>query len=444
VQRIPLYDNGMRVFGNEPGGSTPDLQPPSTPGNFRVTGTTSNTVSLAWNASTDDIGVTGYEVLRGTTLVGSPTGLSFTDTGLTASTAYQYTVRSFDASGKRSTASPTLNATTQPVTQDYSVAASPGTLSVARGASGSTSIAISRTNFTGAVTMSASGLPTGVTVAFNPSAATTGNAVTATFTASSTATLGAATVTLTATSGSLSRSTTVSLTVTGIVTSDFTVAPSPGSLSVARGASGASTIAINRTNFTGAVTMSASGLPTGVTVAFNPSAATTGNSVTATFTASSTATLGAATVTLTAASGTTTRTTTVSLTVTGGGDSGAVTATPVVSTNSPWFNELQLRLANTGTLTALTVTVVVQRTAGVSYSGQYNTVGGQVTQANSSTTAAITYTFTLNAGQTLPASTSRTFAVQTSGNGTLHPTAGDTYTVTYTAGGQSSTTSGHF
>ena len=190
--------------------------------------------------------------------------------------------------------------------------------------------------------------------------------------------------------------------------------------------------------------MSASGLPSGVTVAFNPSAATTGNSVTATFTASSTATLGAATVTLTATSGSTIRTTTVALTITGGGDTGTVTATPVVSTNSPWFNELQLRLANTGTLTALTVTVVVQRTPGVSYSGQYNTVGGQVTQANSSTTAAITYTFTLNAGQTLGASTSRTFAVQTSGNGTLHPTSGDTWTVVYTSGGQQFTTSGTF
>jgi hypothetical protein len=133
----------------------------------------------------------------------------------------------------------------------------------------------------------------------------------------------------------------------------------------------------------------------------------------------------------------------VALTVTGGGG-GTVTATPVVSANSPWFNELQLRLANTGTLTALTVTIVVQRTPGVGYSGQYNTVGGQMTQANSSTTAAITYTFTLSAGQTLPASTSRTFAVQTSGNGSLHPTSGDTYTVAYTSGGQSFTTSGTF
>ncbi len=345
VQRIPVYDNGVRVFGSEPGGGTPDTQPPTTPANLRVTTTTSSTVTLAWDASTDDVsGVTGYQVFRGsgTSPVGTPSGLTFTDTGLAASTTYSYTVRAVDGTGKVSSASAAVNATTTAVSKDYSVAASPGTLSVARGASTSTAIAINRTNFTGGVTMSASGLPSGVTVAFSPSGSTTGNSVTATFSASSTAALGAATVTLTATSGSLSR------------------------------------------------------------------------------------------------------TTTVALTVTGGGNGGTVTATPVVSTNSPWFNELQLQLANTGTLTALTVTIVVQRTSGVSYSGMYNTVGGQIAHTNSSTTGAITYTFTLAAGQTLPAATGRTFAVQTSGNGTLHPTSGDTYTVTYTSGGQSFTTSGTF
>ena len=69
--------------------------------------------------------------------------------------------------------------------------------------------------------MSAAGLPSGVTVAFNPSAATTGNSVTATFTASSTATLGAATVTLTATSGTLTRTTSVSLTVNDVADADL-------------------------------------------------------------------------------------------------------------------------------------------------------------------------------------------------------------------------------
>ena len=76
---------------------------------------------------------------------------------------------------------------------------------------------------------------------------------------------------------------------------------------------------------------------------------------------------------------------------------------------------MQVRLANTGPITAMTVTVVVQRTTGVSYSGQYNTVGGQVTQSNVSTTSTVTYTWTLSAGQQLGASTMRTFAAQMGG-----------------------------
>jgi endoglucanase len=442
VQHIPVYDNGVRVFGAEPGGGQQDTQPPTVPANLRVTATTSSSVSLAWDASTDDVsGVTGYQVFRGATQVGSPTGLTFTDTNLAASTTFSYTVRAVDGTAKVSAASAPVSATTQSVTQDYAVAASPTSVSVVRGASAGTPVAITRTNFTGAVAFSSSALPTGVTVAFNPSTATTGNSVTATFTASSTATLGTTNVTITGTSGSLSHATTVSLTVAA--PGDFslgTAAP----VSVAQGASAGTSIAINRTSFTGAVGFTASGLPTGVTVAFNPSSATTGNTVTATFTASSTATTGAATVTITGTSGSLSHATTVSLTVTGGGGGGTVTATPSVASASPWFNELQLRLNNTATITALTVTVTVQRTTGISYSGMYNTVGGQIAQTNSSTTSAITYTFTLAAGQSLPAATGRLFAMQMSGTGTAHPTAGDLYSVTYTAGGASTTISGHF
>jgi endoglucanase len=441
VQRIPVYDNGVRIFGNEPGGGVVDQTPPTTPANLRVTGTTTTTASLAWDASTDDVGVTGYQVSRGSTVVGNVPGLTFTDSGLTANTTYSYTVRALDASGKQSGAGGPVNATTAQVTQNYTVAASPASVSLARGGTASTTVAINRTNFTGAVSFSATGLPSGVTVAFSPSAATTGNSVTATFTASGTATLGAANVSITGTSGSLARSTPVSLTVnTG---SDFTVGPGSAT-SVARGATATSTIAINRTSFTGAVGFTATGLPTGVTVSFNPSTATTGNSVVATFTASATATLGTANVTITGTSGATTRSTTIALTVTSGGGGGTVTATPSVGTASPWFNELQLRLNNTSTITALTITVTVQRTPGVSYSGMYNTVGGQIAQANISTTSTITYTFTLAAGQTLPAATGRLFAMQMSGTGTAHPTAGDTWVVSYNTGSGTQTASGTF
>jgi hypothetical protein len=125
-------------------------------------------------------------------------------------------------------------------------------------------------------------------------------------------------------------------------------------------------------------------------------------------------------------------------------NSGTVTATATVAQASPFFNEEDLKLANTVPLTALTVTITVQRTTGVSFSGQYNTVGGQILQSNSSTASAITYTFTLASGQTLGAGSGKLFAAQTGGTGTAHPTGGDTFSVTATGGGATTTVSGHF
>jgi hypothetical protein len=88
---------------------------------------------------------------------------------------------------------------------------------------------------------------------------------------------------------------------------------------------------------------------------------------------------------------------------------------------------------------------VVQRTTGISFNGQYNTVGSQITQSNSSTSSAVTYQFGLAAGQTLGAGSGWTFAAQTSGTGTVHPTTGDTFTVTFTTStGVTQTLTGHF
>ncbi|WP_214319665.1 glycosyl hydrolase family 8 [Nonomuraea sediminis] len=101
----------FQVYGTSGGSS--DTTPPTAPGNPQATGTTSSSVSLAWTASTDDVGVTGYEIYRGATLAGTATGTSFTDTGLAASTAYTYTVKAVDAAGNRSPASDAVTATTQ-------------------------------------------------------------------------------------------------------------------------------------------------------------------------------------------------------------------------------------------------------------------------------------------------------------------------------------------
>ncbi|WP_084315871.1 glycoside hydrolase family 48 protein [Actinospica robiniae] len=89
-----------------------DTTPPSAPTNLKATGETSTTVSLSWTASTDNVAVTGYHVLRNSTQVGTTTSTTYTDTGLTASTAYSYTVIATDAAGNLSTSSNTVSATT--------------------------------------------------------------------------------------------------------------------------------------------------------------------------------------------------------------------------------------------------------------------------------------------------------------------------------------------
>ncbi|MEV0235285.1 glycosyl hydrolase family 18 protein [Nonomuraea sp. NPDC050786] len=93
------------------GGGT-DTTPPSVPGNLRSTGVSSSSVSLAWDAATDNVAVTGYELYRGGTLITTVTGTTHTDTGLSANTAYTYTVRARDAAGNRSATSNAITATT--------------------------------------------------------------------------------------------------------------------------------------------------------------------------------------------------------------------------------------------------------------------------------------------------------------------------------------------
>ncbi|AUI59268.1 proprotein convertase P-domain-containing protein [Amycolatopsis sp. BJA-103] len=96
------------------GGGTGDTTAPSAPGNARTTGTTSNSVSLAWDAATDNVGVTGYDVYNGSTLATSVTGTSATVTGLSPDTSYAFTVKARDAAGNVSPASGAVSAKTQP------------------------------------------------------------------------------------------------------------------------------------------------------------------------------------------------------------------------------------------------------------------------------------------------------------------------------------------
>ncbi|MFI0485756.1 glycosyl hydrolase family 18 protein [Actinomadura sp. 9N215] len=102
--------NGVACDGS---GTGEDTEAPSTPAGLRVTGKTATTVSLAWDASTDDVGVTGYDVYQGdTTKVAAVTETSVSISGLTPKTAYTFVVKANDASGKSSLASAPLQVTT--------------------------------------------------------------------------------------------------------------------------------------------------------------------------------------------------------------------------------------------------------------------------------------------------------------------------------------------
>ncbi|UGS23847.1 reprolysin-like metallopeptidase [Flavobacterium channae] len=96
-------------------GTTADTTAPSTP-TLSASGTTQTTTNLSWTASTDNVGVTGYDVYRGTTLLTTVTGTTYTATGLTAATAYSFTVRAKDAADNISASSNTVNVTTLPAT----------------------------------------------------------------------------------------------------------------------------------------------------------------------------------------------------------------------------------------------------------------------------------------------------------------------------------------
>jgi glucose/arabinose dehydrogenase len=90
-----------------------DTQPPTVPGNLRSTSITSNSVSLAWNASTDNSGsIAGYDVYQDSTKVSTTTSLTATITNLTPNTAYTFTVKARDPDGNASGPSNALSVRT--------------------------------------------------------------------------------------------------------------------------------------------------------------------------------------------------------------------------------------------------------------------------------------------------------------------------------------------
>jgi cellulose 1,4-beta-cellobiosidase len=194
----------------------------------------------------------------------------------------------------------TVNAANSP---SFSLSASPSSITIDRGASGTSSITVQPSQgFSGNVSLSAENLPEGVTAEFSPQSASSSSTVT--FRASSTAPAASATVTITGSSNSpsITKSTTVTVTVNASGgAAEFSLAASPATVTVKRGASATANIQVTALGgFKENVALSASG-PSGISVAFSPTS--TSSSSTASFSVASSTAVGSYEITIQGTSG---------------------------------------------------------------------------------------------------------------------------------------------
>ncbi|MGA1999909.1 MAG: Ig-like domain-containing protein [Terriglobales bacterium] len=196
---------------------------------------------------------------------------------------------------------------------DFTLSATPSTQTVTHGNPTSYGVTVSPMNgFTGQVTLSVSGLPTGAGGTFTSNPTTSTSSLSVTTDATNTP-AGTYTLTITGVSGSLTHTATVTLVVTA---PDFTLSPSPASQTVAKGSGTSYGVTINPTNgFTGQVTLSVTGLPTGAGGSFAPNPATSTSTLSVT-TDPTTTPAGTYTLTITGVSGSLTHTANVTLVVT--------------------------------------------------------------------------------------------------------------------------------
>ncbi|PSL52472.1 mannan endo-1,4-beta-mannosidase [Saccharothrix carnea] len=120
-QRFFNGSNGIKATSKEASvyggsGDPNDTTPPSTPGTPSASNVTSSGVTLSWSASSDNVGVSSYQVVRvnssSETTVASPSTNSASISGLSASTSYTFAVYALDAAGNRSSRSSAVTVTT--------------------------------------------------------------------------------------------------------------------------------------------------------------------------------------------------------------------------------------------------------------------------------------------------------------------------------------------
>ena len=119
ITTVSVSSTGATVrvaFGGSepPPPSVPDTQAPTAPTGLAAGATAATSVSLTWNASTDNVGVAGYRVYRGAALLATVSGTGYNDTGVSPQTTYGYSVVAVDAAGNASPAATTSATTPAP------------------------------------------------------------------------------------------------------------------------------------------------------------------------------------------------------------------------------------------------------------------------------------------------------------------------------------------
>jgi hypothetical protein len=312
---------------------------------------------------------------------GSSARLTLSTGATTAGGTYSVVITGTGVSATRTTSVSLV--VSVPVVNNFSIAASPATLTADRGSSAVATIATAVTaGAAQSVVLSASGLPAGVVASFSPASIAAGTTSRLTLTTSSTMAGGTYAIVITGTGRTASHTTSLSLAVSVPVVANFSISANPASLSIDRGSSGVATIATAVTAGSAqTVVVGASGLPAGVVASFSPTSVAAGGSVRLTLSASSGAAGGTYAVVITGAGPSATHTTTLTLRV-------SVPVPPPVSTGAVVNGGFE-----TGTLAGWTpggaaVSVVTNGCHGGNYCARL----GSTVAANGDSTLAQTFT----------------------------------------------------
>jgi Galactose oxidase-like, Early set domain/PKD domain len=196
---------------------------------------------------------------------------------------------------------------------DFSIALAPSSRSVVQGGGTNYAATITPLNgFSGTVNFSVSGLPAGASASFAPTTVSEKGTSTLNIATTSSTAPGSYTLTITASSTSLSHTVKVGLTVNSAP--NFSVSVTPSSLTIVRGSSGNYTVSISALHgFTGSVSLTATGVPSGVTASFNPATVSGSGSSVLKLQAGTSSLAGAYKLTITGTSGSLSHSTTVDL-----------------------------------------------------------------------------------------------------------------------------------